>query len=171
MQRYQQVLAGPDFIVDTAHNEQALRSALGAFVRRPRSGRRVVLFGAMADKSLPADLAAGLKGCDHLVGVPVSLPRSLRADELEGLFTGWGCEIEPWAAGSGPWPECSVAPDLGTALEFLAETLEPGDDVLVTGSCFTVAETLHRLGFGDLEETRTVRPAAAVLQSMGKESS
>ena len=95
----------------------------------------------------------------------------LRADELEGLFTGWGCEIEPWAAGSGPWPECSVAPDLGTALEFLAETLEPGDDVLVTGSCFTVAETLHRLGFGDLEETRTVRPAAAVLQSMGKDSS
>ena len=45
------------------------------------------------------------------------------------------------------------------------------DAVLVTGSCFTVAEALHRLGFEELEETRMVRPAADLLGSMGKESS
>ena len=33
--------------------------------------------------------------------------------------------------------------------------------MLVTGSCFTVAEVLYRLGFTDLEATRGSGPAAA----------
>jgi dihydrofolate synthase/folylpolyglutamate synthase len=169
--RYQQVLAGPDLIVDTAHNEQALRSLLEAFLQRPVSGRRVVVFGVMADKSLPADLADLLTACDHLVGVPVSLPRSLRADEMEGLLAGWGNDVQTWSGSREKWPGCSVAPDLGSALNLLGGALKPEDAVLVTGSCFTVAEVLHRLGFNNLEETRTVRPAADVLVNMGKESS
>ena len=42
---------------------------------------------------------------------------------------------------------------------------DPEDAVLVTGSCFMVAETLHRLGIRDLDETRQVRPARTIFQA------
>ena len=50
------------------------------------------------------------------------------------------------------------------ALAYWKPRLRPDDAVLATGSCFLVAEFLHRLGFRDLEETRLPRPAAAVLR-------
>jgi dihydrofolate synthase/folylpolyglutamate synthase len=52
--RFQLVLRAPDWIVDTAHNHQALTEALGAFAARPCRGRRFVLFGAMHDKAAAA---------------------------------------------------------------------------------------------------------------------
>jgi hypothetical protein len=67
-----------------------------------------------------------------------------------------------------------VARDLDEALAFLAGTLTAADRVLVTGSCFSVAATLFKLGFTDLEKTRLVRPAPPVLdrilQAKEKES-
>ncbi len=72
--RYQRVLANPNWIFDTAHNVQALTQALGEFHRAPCAGRRVVLFGAMQDKVLNGKLAALFGRCDHLIGLPVSLP-------------------------------------------------------------------------------------------------
>jgi hypothetical protein len=57
----------------------------------------------------------------------------------------------------------TVAPTLPEALAGLARDLRPDDVVLVTGSCFTVADALWHLGFGDLDETRRERAAAGVL--------
>jgi hypothetical protein len=50
------------------------------------------------------------------------------------------------------------------ALSYWRERLQPEDAVLVTGSCFLVAEVLHHLGFEDLEQTACLRlPAPPVL--------
>jgi dihydrofolate synthase/folylpolyglutamate synthase len=145
--RQQHVLTAPDWIFDTAHNGEALHAALDTFLARPVEGRRLVLFGSMREKSLDAGVGERLRRCAHVVAAPVALPRTRTAVELAELLRGWG-----FAA-----PE--VAPDLGAALARLGRLTAAADAVLVTGSCFTVAEVLWRLGFDDLRETRVPRPA------------
>jgi hypothetical protein len=44
------------------------------------------------------------------------------------------------------------------------------DAVLVTGSCFLVAEVLHHLGFERLADSRRPQPAAAALARWGREN-
>ncbi len=167
--RYQTVLSNPDWIFDTAHNTQALENVWREFSGRAVSGRRIVLYGAMHDKDVSADPAAMLKGVAAVIGVPVSLPRSKTRAELEELFRGWGRDPEAWPPVSAGLPAAAVAPDIPEALRLLAGNLQPEDVVLVTGSCFTVAETLYRLGFTDLESTRATRPADQVLKCIGED--
>ncbi|MCP4573033.1 MAG: hypothetical protein GY838_11820 [bacterium] len=155
--RYQHALREPDWIFDTAHNTQALTVALDAFGSRPVAGRRVLVLGTMYDKPLAPELAPLVQACDVVVGAPVSLPRSRTVDELIAAFDAWDLAATPW---TGDLPErCAAAPDLAAALQALSRGLDPRDAVLVTGSCFTVAESLWRLGFRDLDGTRT--PVAA----------
>ena len=123
----------------------------------------------MHDKDVSADPAAMLTGIEAVIGVPVSLPRSKTRSELEDLFRGWGRDPEGWPRGSAGLPAAAVAPGIGEALELLARELKPEDVVLVTGSCFTVAETLYRLGFTDLESTRKTRSADQVLKCIGED--
>jgi len=162
--RYQRVLRNPTWIFDTAHNAQALTQVLGSFAGQPCAGRRVVLYGGMQDKNVPAELASLFAGCDHLLGLPVSLPRARTPDELRDLLTTLG--QTPGELGDLWRCSCSVAPDMTAGLQAVAAGLRPDDAVLVTGSCFMVAEVLHRLGVGDLEETRVVREAAPVLKML-----
>jgi hypothetical protein len=66
-------------------------------------------------------------------------------------------------------PRTSVAPDIPRAIRLLAANLQPEDEVLVTGSCFTVAETLFKLGFTDLAATRIPQPASRVFDRIGED--
>jgi len=143
--RFQRVLVRPDWILDTAHNGEALTASLAAFLARPVEGRRFVLYGSVSDKDV-----AGLRACDGVLATPIALPRSRNSDELKTLLRSWDL----------PAQQARIAADAGEALRELARMLQPADAVLVTGSCFLVAEVLHRLGFRNLEETRTPRPAA-----------
>lgn len=152
--RFQQLLAEPDWIVDTAHNAEALELALDMFLARPCAGRRHVLFGGMADKDPGDAVGALLRRADTVTAAVIGLPRSRNQAELQSLMDRWGL-----AGQNGT----RVCPDLGAALDRLAAAAAPGDAVLACGSCFLVGELLWRLGYRDLEETRTVRPAAAVL--------
>jgi dihydrofolate synthase/folylpolyglutamate synthase len=149
--RYQRVLVGPDWIVDTAHNEQALAGALTAFAVEPVAGRRILLFGGMRDKEVPASLAPLMRHLDAVSFVPVSLPRSRDVASLTALAS--SLELPATA-------EHSIMDSVAGALSYWRPRLQPGDAVLVTGSCFLVAEVLHQLGFRDLEETRQPRPAS-----------
>jgi folylpolyglutamate synthase/dihydropteroate synthase len=148
--RFQQVLVRPDWILDTAHNGEALAASLAAFLARPVPGRRFVLYGSVRDKEVAARDVAGLRACDGVLATPIALPRSRNSDELKTLLRSWDL----------PAQQARIAADVGEALRELARMLQPADAVLVTGSCFLVAEVLHRLGFRNLEETRRPRPAA-----------
>jgi len=146
--RYQRILTGPDWVLDTAHNMQALEGALTRFRAEPASGRRIVLLGGMQDKDWKPELGDLLRGVDRLLLTPVSLPRTRNVDGLQAMARAWG-------------REATVASGVSEALGLLASDLGADDRVLVTGSCFLVAEVLHDLGIDDLETTRMVRPAAA----------
>ena len=163
--RYQQVLRRPDWIFDTGHNTQALAGVLPTFLGHPTRGRNILVFGAMYDKGVAEELSRQISRFDVVVGAPVALPRSRTAEELKDLLRDWGLTPRPWDGEEG-LPPAVVAPDLGGALERLAHHLQPEDRVLVTGSCFTVAEALHRLGFASLEATRKVQEAGPVLATL-----
>ena len=75
-------------------------------------------------------------------------------------------ETTPWVVDTTEVPACSAAPDMDQALRCLARGLRPDDRVLVTGSCFTVAEVLYRLGLTDLEQTRTCQNANPILENI-----
>jgi len=151
--RFQLVLRGPDWILDTAHNAEALAVSLGAFLERPCAGRRLVLFGGMVDKD-PGDEAGRLLArMDRIVMAPVSLPRSRNPEQLKSLMDRWGLSAHHGAVVRG---------GVAAAVDDLAAAA-PGDAVLVCGSCFLVAEALHVLGFRSLDETRAPRAAAAAL--------
>jgi len=162
--RYQHLLRNPDWYFDTGHNSQALAGVLGEFLADGKGGRNILLFGSMYDKDITGDLSPLLRGFDTVLGAPISLPRSRTVAELEELFNSWGLGPRPWAeTGDAGLPACAAAPGLLAALRRLAAELEPGDRVLVTGSCFTVAEVFYRLGFTDLDRTRTLQEAGPVL--------
>jgi dihydrofolate synthase/folylpolyglutamate synthase len=166
--RFQHVLRDPDWIFDTAHNEQALAAALGAFTARPCSGRRFVLFGSMHDKELPASMGQALRGCG-VIGAPVTLPRSRGRDDLAAVFTGWGLREAGPEAGAPPAGRFAVADGLPAALRRLAPVLTPADAVLVTGSCFLVAEVLHHLGYARTADSRPAAPAGPAMAAWLKE--
>ncbi len=170
--RYQQVLRNPDWFFDTGHNTQALGGILREFLAGGGGGRNVLLYGAMYDKDIAPELAEVIGQFDHLMGAPVSLPRSRSVEELQALFTSWGHRPRDFASGSeGQLPPCTVAPDMAAGLARLATELNPEDRVLVTGSCFTVAEVLFKLGFSQLEATREVSEAGDVLTRLGQRRS
>jgi len=146
--RYQRVLTRPDWILDTAHNTQALTATLQRFLARPTRGRRVLLLGGMHDKTWGPEVRELAGRMDEVVLTPISLPRSRTRKDLETL------------AANGA--ETTVASDAGAALADLLERLSPDDAVLVTGSCFLVAEVLYRMGWDELEDTRAAREVAAV---------
>ncbi len=162
--RYQQILSGPDWILDTAHNTQALTATMDHFLAAPVSGRRFLLLGGMRDKIWDDEVAARVMRMDEVVLAPISLPRSRNLDELRAMASAWGRNQDGTA---GSHPHQTTAPDLKGALVHLARELEAGDAVLATGSCFLVAEVLHHLGFEDLEVTAGVKDARSVLTRLG----
>jgi len=151
--RWQTVLTQPDVLVDTGHNAQALLGTLQTFLDRPVRGRRVVIFGGMHDKPVPRELGDLLRQCDAVTFAPVSLPRSRTPDDLRSL---WQFLELPAPGGH------SIVDSVEAALSYWEPRLQPDDALLATGSCFLVAEVLHRLGVRDLEETRHPRPATDV---------
>jgi dihydrofolate synthase/folylpolyglutamate synthase len=152
--RFQLVLRHPDWIFDTAHNGEALCASLEALLALPVRGRRLILFGCMRDKALGPEVGALLRRCDGVVSAPIGLPRSRNQQELAALLQEWGMPRHH---------QDSIASDCGAALRQLAQTVDQADAVLVTGSCFLVAEVLYQLGFRDIQQTRTAQPAPAVL--------
>lgn len=162
--RYQTLLRDPNWVFDTAHNDQALDIAFRAFAGTKVEGRKFVLFGSMRDKELGSELTEALRGLDHMVGFPVSLPRARNVEELGDLFRGWGWKVEETGdAMPAEAPRCWVAQDPGEAIHAAARWMQPEDAVLVTGSCFAVAEIMYRLGYEQIDQTRTPEDAQRVL--------
>ncbi|MBU0743139.1 hypothetical protein KKG45_00790 [bacterium] len=155
--RFQQILSGPDFVVDTAHNAEALSVALTGFLDRPCTGRRIVLFGGLADKDPGDETGRLLARADAVLAAPVGLPRSRNPGQLKSLMDRWGLATHN---------AVEVHDDLTAALKALAGTVSPQDSVLACGSCFLVAEVLYALGFRSLEDTRRVRGAGPVLEGL-----
>ncbi len=135
--RFQIVPGQPTLVLDVAHNPQAVAAlalnldAMGFF---PRTH---AVFGAMADKDIPALMAkmAPLVDAWHCCDLPT--PRAARADQLAAgaLALPRGTPARDVTAQAHPSP--------AAALKAAAAAADPADRIVVFGSFYTVGGVLQ----------------------------
>lgn len=116
-------------LLDVGHNPHAAVYLAGRLARRAPRGRRLAVFGLLADKDLHGVLAP-LHGliADWAVA-PLPTLRSRTADELQTALAALGARVTAW-------------PSLAQALEAQCAQAGEDDEILVFGSFYSVAEAL-----------------------------
>lgn len=119
-----------ELIVDVAHNPQAA-AVVGDWLRgAPGVGRRLAVYGALADKDVAGVLAPlrGLIDRWHLTGLDRHSPRGLTAPALAAIVDTDGARIHA---------------DPADALAAAFDEARPGDRILAFGSFFVAAAALQ----------------------------
>lgn len=118
-----------ELLLDVGHNPHAAEYLARRLAARPVKGRRLAVFGLLADKDL-AGVLAPLRGqvADWAVA-PLDTPRSRPAAELADALTNLGASVKSYA---------SVA----AALEGQCAQATADDQILLFGSFFCVGEAL-----------------------------
>ncbi len=122
----------PSFLLDAAHNEDGC-AALARFLNarvgtRAPHGKRVLIFGALADKDYRAMLATLAPLMQHVLICEPKVSRAASAAEL--------IRIEKRA---------QPMPSVAAALKRARQLAGPGGEVVVAGSIFLVADARARL--------------------------
>ena len=99
---------------------------------RPLNGKRWAVFGLLADKDLPGVVAPLLSLVAGWAVAPLDTPRSRSADDLAEHLRGQGMLVAQY-------------PDVRAALDAQCEQAAEGDEILLFGSFFCVAEALDWL--------------------------
>jgi dihydrofolate synthase/folylpolyglutamate synthase len=145
--RYELVGEDPELILDTAHNAPALRSLLDQWSREGRKEDRILVLGVMRDKKLRKVMAAARRSAALVLCTEPTWYRSLPAANLRRLL------LDAPKGGDTPVLEVGgVRESLLYARSWAKRRRVAGGrpSVLLTGSNFTVAEALDRLGFDDI---------------------
>jgi dihydrofolate synthase/folylpolyglutamate synthase len=119
-------------LLDVGHNAQAALYLAGRLSARPAGGRRLAVFGLLGDKDLPGVLAPLHEGIDSWAVAPLPTPRSRPAAQLQEALENLGASVTS---------HDSIAGALDAQC---AQALE-GDEILVFGSFYSVAEALQWL--------------------------
>ncbi|MDA8485178.1 bifunctional tetrahydrofolate synthase/dihydrofolate synthase [Pseudomonas resinovorans] len=119
-------------LLDVGHNPHAAEYLAARLTARPVAGRRLAVFGLLADKDLPGVLRP-LQGClANWAVAPLPTPRTRSASELQAALTNLHASV-------------SVHPNIAAALDAQCEQATPDDEILVFGSFYSVAEALSWL--------------------------
>jgi dihydrofolate synthase/folylpolyglutamate synthase len=137
--RFQIVPGSPTLVLDVAHNPHAvaaLAENLDAMGYYPTTH---AVFGAMADKDLPAMLEriAPLIDQWHLTDLP--LPRAIGSEDLAGLM-----ERQPGVLKPGKSRIAGRHANPAEALGAAVSQADPADRIVVFGSFFTVGGVLQQ---------------------------
>ncbi|MGQ7818435.1 bifunctional tetrahydrofolate synthase/dihydrofolate synthase [Metapseudomonas furukawaii] len=116
-------------LLDVGHNPHAAEYLASRLESRPVAGRRLAVFGLLADKDLPGVLAPLVGQMDRWAVAPLPTPRSRPAGELQAALTNLHADV-------------SVHETIAAALEAQCEQATPDDEILVFGSFYSVAEAL-----------------------------
>ena len=92
--RFERVLRDPDFVVDGGHNPQCLAATAAALDRYYPNTRRVLLFGALADKDWQDMARLLIPSADEFVCATPLSERALAGSELADFLRGEGCIAE-----------------------------------------------------------------------------
>lgn len=116
-------------LLDVGHNPHAASYLAQRIEQRPISGRRLAVFGLLADKDLDGVLDA-LRTCiaDWAVA-PLPTPRTQTATQLSAALLERGARVGEYAS-------------IEQALDAQCAKAEPDDEVLVFGSFYCVAAAL-----------------------------
>ncbi|WP_137972536.1 bifunctional tetrahydrofolate synthase/dihydrofolate synthase [Pseudomonas sp. F(2018)] len=120
-------------LLDVGHNPHAAEYLATRLAARPLKGRRLAVFGLLADKDLKGVLAPLQLEVQGWSVAPLDSPRSRPAGELEAALRNLGADVRACA---------SVA----EALLVQCGQASEDDEILVFGSFYCVAEALEWLG-------------------------
>ncbi|MCS6798573.1 MAG: bifunctional folylpolyglutamate synthase/dihydrofolate synthase [Myxococcota bacterium] len=120
--RLERIGRRPAVWLDAAHNPDGCKALASFLSTRRRPPRRVLLFGAMADKNVRAMLAELVPHCDQVVYAAPKTPRALSPAQLASVHPG------------------VQARSVGAALRLARRMAGPSGEVVVAGSIFTLAE-------------------------------
>ncbi|HVT31019.1 MAG TPA: bifunctional tetrahydrofolate synthase/dihydrofolate synthase [Rhodanobacteraceae bacterium] len=133
--RIERFAGAPELIVDVAHNPQAARVLAGWLGTHPSQGRTIAVFGALADKDVPAIVAAMKDVVDAWViaGLARESSRGLAADSLSDRLRGTAARAEI----------ASRHDDVAPALDAAFALADERDRVVAFGSFFVAAAALR----------------------------
>ena len=92
--RFERVLKNPDFVIDGGHNPQCLAATAATLERYYPNTRRVLLFGALADKNWRDMARLLIPVADEFVCATPDSPRALDASVLAEFLRSEGCKAE-----------------------------------------------------------------------------
>lgn len=118
--------------LDVGHNPHAADYLAQRLESRPPRGKRWAVFALLADKDLPGVVAPLLSLVSGWAVAPLDTPRSRSAGELAGYLQAQGAAVAQYT-------------DVRAALEAQCEQAAEGDEILLFGSFFCVAEALDWL--------------------------
>ena len=121
-----------ELLLDVGHNPHAAQYLARRLAARPLVGRRLVVFGLLADKDLDGVIAPLLGLVDDWAVAPLDTPRSRPAAELAAALTNLGAAVKSYAS-------------VDAALEGQCAQATADDQVLLFGSFFCVAQALEWL--------------------------
>ncbi len=152
--RFEVVGEEPELIVDTAHNTPALRGLLHQWGHEGKKENRLLVLGVMRDKKLAGVLATIRRSAAVILCAEPSWYRSLPAAELVRALSS-----APGGGDSKVLQVGSVRESLLHAREWAKQRRVVGGtpSILLTGSNFTVAEALDRLGVDDIHASSRPR--------------
>jgi dihydrofolate synthase / folylpolyglutamate synthase len=136
--RFQIVPGTPTLVLDVAHNPHsvaALAENLDAMGYYPTTH---AVFGAMADKDLPAMLERIAPLIDHWHLTDLPLARAMTADALAGVL-----DSQPATAPGGKSRVAGRHADPMDALRAAVAAADPADRIVVFGSFYTVGGVLQ----------------------------
>ncbi|MDD1016637.1 bifunctional tetrahydrofolate synthase/dihydrofolate synthase [Pseudomonas rubra] len=119
-------------LMDVGHNPHAAEYLALRLAARPVSGKRLAVFGLLADKDLAGVIEPLQQQVKDWAVAPLDTARSRPANELEAALTNLGAAVQSYA---------SVA----QALEGQCEQATADDEILLFGSFFCVGEALQWL--------------------------
>ncbi|KLJ13895.1 MULTISPECIES: bifunctional tetrahydrofolate synthase/dihydrofolate synthase [Pseudomonas] len=118
-----------ELLLDVGHNPHAAQYLARRLASRPLKGRRLAVFGLLADKDL-AGVVAPLHGLiDDWAVAPLDTPRSRPAAELADALTNLGAAVKSYAG-------------VDAALEGQCAQATADDQIVLFGSFFCVAQAL-----------------------------
>ncbi len=120
---------GRSWVYDVAHNPQAAQALAATLARLPPAGRRIAVVAMLADKDIAATLAPLRGSIDAWHLAPLEMARGASAETLAGCLPEQSGVVHRHA---------SLARALAAAEQDSAE----GDQLIVFGSFYTVAEAL-----------------------------
>ncbi|WP_343599754.1 bifunctional tetrahydrofolate synthase/dihydrofolate synthase [Pseudomonas sp.] len=121
-----------DLLLDVGHNPHAAEYLARRLAARPLKGRRLAVFGLLADKDLQGVIAPLHELVDEWAVAPLHTPRSRPAAELAAALTNHGAAVKSYAS-------------VDAALEGQCAQATADDQILLFGSFFCVAEALEWL--------------------------
>ncbi|MGG2400021.1 bifunctional tetrahydrofolate synthase/dihydrofolate synthase [Pseudomonas sp. SH1-B] len=119
-------------LLDVGHNPHAAEYLAQRLESRPPRGKRWAVFGLLADKDLTGVVAPLLDQVAGWAVAPLATSRSRPAQELAEHLQRQGAAVEQYA-------------DVHAALDAQCEQAAEGDEILLFGSFFCVAEALDWL--------------------------